>query len=44
MFAITTIEVSLPSFPSIEPSLIEIGLGVLPRGHELAICPLSRHE
>ena len=44
MFAIATIEVPLPSFLSIESSLIEIGLGVLPRGHEFAMCPLSRYE
>ena len=43
-FAIGTIEVPLPSFLSIESSLIEIGLGVLPRGHECAMCLLSRHE
>jgi hypothetical protein len=34
----------LPSFPSIESSSIEMCLGVSPRGHELAMCPLSWHE
>ena len=43
-FAIATNEVPLLSFLSIESSLIEIDLGVLPRGHECAMCPLSRHE
>jgi hypothetical protein len=43
-FTMSTNEVPLPSFLSIESLSIEIGLGVLPRGHELAMCPLSRHE
>ena len=43
-FAIATNEVPLPSFLSIESSLIKIGLGGLPRGHECAMYPLSRHE
>jgi len=43
-FAIATNEVPFPSFLSIESSLIKIGLGVLPRGHELAMCPLSQYE
>ena len=43
-FAIATIEAPSPSFLSIESSLIEMGLGVLPRGHELVMCPLSWHE
>jgi hypothetical protein len=33
----------LPSFLSIISSSIEIGLELLPRVHELAMCPLSRH-
>ena len=33
-FAIAIIEVPFSSFLSIESSLIEIGLGVLPRGHK----------
>ena len=42
-FAITTIEVLLPSFLSKESPSIKIGLEVLPRGHECAMYPLSRH-
>ena len=42
-FTIATNEVPLPSFLSIESSSTEIGLGVLPRGHEYAMCPLSRY-
>ena len=38
-FAIATNEVPLPSFLSIESSLIEIGLGVLPRGHDVPCVP-----
>jgi hypothetical protein len=36
-FAIATNEVPLPSFLSIESSLTEMGLGVLPRGHKFAM-------
>jgi hypothetical protein len=43
-FAIATNEVPLPFFLSIESLSIEMGLGVLPREHECAMCPLSRHE
>ena len=43
-FAVATNDVPLPSFLSIESSSIEIGLGELPRGHEWAMCPLSRYE
>jgi hypothetical protein len=43
-FAVIDNEVPMPSFLSIESSPIEIGLGVLPREHEYAMCPLSYHE
>ena len=43
-FAIASNEVPLPSFLSILLSTIEIGLEELPRGHECAMCTLSRHE
>ena len=43
-FAIATNEVPLPSFLSILLSIIEIGLEILTREHELAMCPLSWHE
>ena len=43
-FAIATIEVPLPSFLSIILLSIEIDLELLPRVHELAMCPLSRYE
>jgi len=40
-FAIVIKEVQLPSFLSTLLSTIEIGLELLPRGHELAMCPLT---
>jgi hypothetical protein len=43
-FAIATIEVPFTFFVSILVSSIEIGLELLPRGHECAMCSLSRHE
>jgi hypothetical protein len=43
-FVIATNEVPLPCFLSIESLSIEMGLGVLPSGYELAMCPLSRYE
>jgi hypothetical protein len=43
-FAIATIEVQLPSFLSTILSSIEMSLELIPRGHECAMCPLSRHK
>jgi hypothetical protein len=43
-FAIATNEVPLPSFLSTSLSIIEIALEVLPRRHELAMCPFFRYE